>query len=122
MKVLFAAAILTVFVISQIHAFPRPRRFCFWNERKSFPVDDCNRCNPSSECSLVYEYGCNCIWGFTRDDNGVCIPRDRCPRPTDSSSSGETSFTTEQIASTTEEPMITSEEKTTSTKEPTTTS
>ncbi|PRD28330.1 UNVERIFIED_CONTAM: hypothetical protein NCL1_32703 [Trichonephila clavipes] len=112
MKVLFAAAILTVFVISQIHGFPRPRRFCFWNERESFPVDDCNRCNPSPECFLVYEYGCNCIWGFTRDDNGVCIPRDRCPRPTDSASSEETSFTTKQMSSTTEESMITSEEMT----------
>ncbi|GFQ77867.1 uncharacterized protein TNCT_643191 [Trichonephila clavata] len=122
MKVLFAAAVLTVFVISQTHGFPRPRRFCFWNERESFPVDDCNSCNPSPDCGLVYEYGCNCIWGFTRDDNGICIPRDSCPRPTDGSSSDETSFKTEQTPSTTEESMNTSEEKTNINEEPTTTS
>ncbi|XP_055949174.1 zonadhesin-like isoform X5 [Argiope bruennichi] len=43
----------------------------------------CNTCGIRGNCKLKEcESGCDCKSGYYRDDNGVCIPQDKCPGDT----------------------------------------
>ncbi|GFX46573.1 hypothetical protein TNCV_4550121 [Trichonephila clavipes] len=111
MKFLYAVILMGVFATTQILALGN----CPPNETFVLFRNQCNRCDPPFLCLRYWLSGCECIKGYTRGDDGTCIPVSQCPGVTTATQA----TTTTQEASTTTSPMSTSGGTTSTTEGPT---